>query len=262
MKKKLSAYWWCQIGGWGTYVLVFTLFYFTIRTQPYPNYFPALFLEAITGILITHIMRLIILKMRLLQFNVLRQIVYLFFTTIFFSFVYTIIIIGADEVLHWEDELSKYSFWNKVGRIFFGYFIYLIIWNLIYFAYHYVQKSHQEQIDKIRLEDEIKLQQLEGEKTKAQLEKQKAELEMHAFCAQMNQLIKLQQMRTQIASDLHDEVGATLSSISIFSQAAIQKNESGNIADSKNILERIGETSREVMGELNDAVWLINPAQR
>jgi signal transduction histidine kinase len=58
---------------------------------------------------------------------------------------------------------------------------------------------------------------------------------------------------------LHDEVGATLSSISIFSQAAIQKNESGNMADSKNILERIGETSRDVMGELNDAVWLINP---
>jgi len=58
---------------------------------------------------------------------------------------------------------------------------------------------------------------------------------------------------------LHDEVGATLSSISIFSQAAIQKNESGNVSDSKNILEKIGETSREVMGELNDTVWLINP---
>jgi len=65
--------------------------------------------------------------------------------------------------------------------------------------------------------------------------------------------------RLRISRELHDEVGATLSSISIFSQAAIQKNESGNMADSKTILKRIGETSREVMGELNDAVWLINP---
>ncbi len=65
--------------------------------------------------------------------------------------------------------------------------------------------------------------------------------------------------RLRISRELHDEVGATLSSISIFSQAAIQKSESGNIADSKNILERIGKTSREVMGELNDTVWLINP---
>ena len=65
--------------------------------------------------------------------------------------------------------------------------------------------------------------------------------------------------RLRISHELHDEVGATLSSISIFSQAAIQKNECGNLADSKNILQRIGETSREVMGELNDTVWLINP---
>jgi len=74
---------------------------------------------------------------------------------------------------------------------------------------------------------------------------------------------KLQQAvlheRLRISRELHDEVGATLSSISIFSQAAIQKNESGNIADSKSILEKIGETSRGVMSELNDVVWLINP---
>ncbi len=75
----------------------------------------------------------------------------------------------------------------------------------------------------------------------------------------INQVKKVITLRTKISQDLHDNVGAALSSISIFSQAAIQKSESGNIADSKNILERIGETSREVMGELNDAVWLINP---
>ena len=75
----------------------------------------------------------------------------------------------------------------------------------------------------------------------------------------INQIKKVITLRTKISQDLHDNVGAALSSISIYSQAAIQKNEKGNMADSKNILERIGETSREVMSELNDAVWLINP---
>jgi len=75
----------------------------------------------------------------------------------------------------------------------------------------------------------------------------------------INQIKTVIALRTKISQDLHDNVGSALSSISIFSQAAIQKNEVGNTADSKNILERIGETSREVMGELNDTVWLINP---
>ncbi|MEO8764913.1 MAG: ATP-binding protein [Ginsengibacter sp.] len=73
------------------------------------------------------------------------------------------------------------------------------------------------------------------------------------------QMKKIFSLRTNISQDLHDNVGAALSSISIFSQAAIQKNEKGNLVDSRNILERIGETSREVMSELNDTVWLINP---
>lgn len=76
----------------------------------------------------------------------------------------------------------------------------------------------------------------------------------------IHQIRKLSNLRTKISQDLHDNIGSALSSISIFSQAAIQKHTSGNMADSKSILEKIGETSREVMSELNDTVWLINPS--
>jgi len=98
-----------------------------------------------------------------------------------------------------------------------------------------------------------------------QQQKEKVESTLTELKATQEQLIQAEKKqavsneRLRISRELHDEVGATLSSISIFSHAAIQKNESGNMADSKNILQRIGETSREVMGELNDAVWLINP---
>ena len=70
---------------------------------------------------------------------------------------------------------------------------------------------------------------------------------------------KVTAVRAKISQDLHDNIGAALSSISIFCHAAIQKNESGNIAESRQILERIGETSRDVMKDLNESVWLINP---
>jgi len=110
--------------------------------------------------------------------------------------------------------------------------------------------------EKILLEKKVDTRTFELQK-----EKEKVESTLKQVKALQAQLVETEKMneRLRISRELHDDIGATLSSISIFSQAAIQKNESGNISDSKNILEKIGETSREVMGELNDAVWLINP---
>ena len=121
--------------------------------------------------------------------------------------------------------------------------------------------------EKMLLEQKVAIRTHELQK-----EKEKVEITLSDLKATQQQLIESEKIasivklhqavsneRLRISRELHDEVGATLSSISIFSQAAIQKSESGNLPDSKNILERIGETSREVMGELNDTVWLINP---
>jgi ligand-binding sensor domain-containing protein/two-component sensor histidine kinase len=78
------------------------------------------------------------------------------------------------------------------------------------------------------------------------------------FRYRLRQLIKLERMRSAISSDLHDEVGATLSSISIFSEMAKQ-----NIpADSKAApyLQRIGDRSRDSIEKMSDIIWSINPA--
>jgi two-component system, NarL family, sensor histidine kinase UhpB len=67
-------------------------------------------------------------------------------------------------------------------------------------------------------------------------------------------LLKLQTLRNKIASDLHDDVGSTLSSISIFSQMAQ--------AQSKEVipaLETIGDSSRKMLDAMADIVWTINP---
>jgi two-component system, NarL family, sensor histidine kinase UhpB len=68
------------------------------------------------------------------------------------------------------------------------------------------------------------------------------------------QKLKLQTLRNKIASDLHDDVGSTLSSISIFSQMAQQH--------SREViphLETIKQSSQKMLDAMADIVWTINP---
>ena len=66
--------------------------------------------------------------------------------------------------------------------------------------------------------------------------------------------LKLQNIRNKIASDLHDDVGSTLNSISIYSEVAKQKSPS--VVDE---LEQIGDASRKIIEVMSDIVWTINP---
>lgn len=63
-------------------------------------------------------------------------------------------------------------------------------------------------------------------------------------------------LRNQIASDLHDEVGSAISSISLFAGMARMKG--GKEAD--HLVEKIEEASRETINNMSDIVWSIEPA--
>jgi len=155
--KRLSAYWLCQLGGWGSYILAFTFAYFTIRTKPSPQFFPSTLIDVVIGIGITHVMRSFIKKTKLTEYNIRKQIICMVLTTIFFAFIYAIIVTWIDQTLKLESSFySQYSFWNKTIRLSFGFFLILLIWNFIYFTYHFVEKTRNEKLDKIRLETLVK----------------------------------------------------------------------------------------------------------
>jgi signal transduction histidine kinase len=70
--------------------------------------------------------------------------------------------------------------------------------------------------------------------------------------------LKVETIRQKIASDLHDEVGATLSSISIATRVVQKKL--GNRANGLSpILEQIKSDSEETIQTIRDTVWAINP---
>jgi signal transduction histidine kinase len=68
------------------------------------------------------------------------------------------------------------------------------------------------------------------------------------------QKLKLQTLRNKIASDLHDDIGSTLSSISIFSQMAQEQSK-----EVMPMLQTIGDSSRKMLDAMADIVWTINP---
>jgi ligand-binding sensor domain-containing protein/two-component sensor histidine kinase len=73
----------------------------------------------------------------------------------------------------------------------------------------------------------------------------------------INQFMKMQQMRQRISKDLHDDIGATVSSIGIL--AEMVKSGRVNEDRQKQLLETISEESRYVAQTLSDIVWTINP---
>jgi ligand-binding sensor domain-containing protein len=74
------------------------------------------------------------------------------------------------------------------------------------------------------------------------------------YSNRINQILLLQKIRNKIASDLHDDIGSTLNSISVYSEVA-KKDPS----QQKFALDMIGESSRKVIEGMSDIVWSINP---
>ena len=65
--------------------------------------------------------------------------------------------------------------------------------------------------------------------------------------------------RKAISADLHDDVGSTLSSISIYSEAIKNKLAQNDTDKVMDLVNTIGESARETISNLSDIVWSINP---
>lgn len=77
----------------------------------------------------------------------------------------------------------------------------------------------------------------------------------------LKQLLELEKVRTRIATDLHDDIGASLSKIAILSEVVHQRVApvAPDDAEINEPLEEIAGTSRELVDSMSDIVWAINP---
>ena len=71
-------------------------------------------------------------------------------------------------------------------------------------------------------------------------------------------LIDMEKMRNNIARDLHDDIGSTLTSINILSKVALLQQVNGDTMMGAN-MQKIKDRSSAIMESMGDIVWAINP---
>ena len=73
-------------------------------------------------------------------------------------------------------------------------------------------------------------------------------------------LSELEKVRSRIATDLHDDIGASLTQIAVLSEVARTKAKAGNGAVAEP-LKKISSVSNGLVETMSDIVWSINPAK-
>jgi len=80
----------------------------------------------------------------------------------------------------------------------------------------------------------------------------------YAHRYRLARLLELERVRTRIATDLHDDIGSSLTQIAVLTEVA-RANAGADGTPSDARLARIAELSRELVDAMSDIVWAINP---
>lgn len=78
------------------------------------------------------------------------------------------------------------------------------------------------------------------------------------YFIRLRQILAIQNIRNKISQDLHDDIGSSLSSISIYSEV-LKKIIGNKVPDSTSIITNLQETAKNAMENMSDIVWAINP---
>ena len=75
------------------------------------------------------------------------------------------------------------------------------------------------------------------------------------FNYRINKIKEIERLRVRIASDLHDDIGSSLTHITIHSQLIRENPDPSKL---KSSVDKIGELSREIISTMSDIVWSID----
>jgi len=157
MMKNLSPYWMCQLGGWGANLAISVFFYLTLSTKKIDHFFLLITIGVLLGIVFSHLMRMVIKEYRFLEKNIEAQISSFVLVTIVFAVIYACTDVAVIHLLSLDSGTGQQiSLPNEITRNAINNFFLLLIWNLIYYTYHYVERNRRQQVDTLKLQSLVK----------------------------------------------------------------------------------------------------------
>lgn len=150
--KKIPRYWLCQVAGWGLYGLGTVLTGFLYSDLPTDLFFTKVFIQMAMGIVSTHALRWVIKKNRWLMLPVEKVVVRLAVAIVLTSVLFSLLVIGVNQAVGFNGNPRNLDLSMRllVNTLNLG--LLIIPWVLIYYFYHYIEKSLKQQIETLKLE--------------------------------------------------------------------------------------------------------------
>jgi sensor histidine kinase YesM len=156
MRTTNNRYWLFQICGWGIVggVMLFFAHVFdvTITTS---DLLTRIFIVMAGGIFSTHILRLFIKWKGWLMQPIEKVIPWLMIAMVIMSMFYSLLVLGAVDFFI-ADSSKKLPFLNRLVGSTVDNGLFILPWTLIYYFYHFIEKSRRQQMDTLQLESLIK----------------------------------------------------------------------------------------------------------
>ncbi|MFT4094391.1 MAG: histidine kinase [Niabella sp.] len=173
MLKGKKLYWVCQLAGWSAFVLWIIFGAWSMDRLNSPEERLITIQRGIgfgiIGLIMTHCLRIILIKLNVFSKNISRQIWMFIISTLIISFVTGVIEFYIYNWLKLMVKSEKFITSRSLLLIFLNnalaWFTYFSTWSAIYFIYHYVTTSQKEQIDTLKLKSHIKELELKTIKT-------------------------------------------------------------------------------------------------
>lgn len=156
MRKRNTLYWFCQVTGWTLYGLTLIFFAFIFNNKNNDVLFPRIVVTILVGLLSTHILRELIVRLGLrppiASGNWWKLVATIAGVILLFNLANSSLV----EWLRLYDPATKVSVNTRfVFNLIFDSPL-IIVWLSIYFIWHYIELSSQNEIQQIRLQTLVK----------------------------------------------------------------------------------------------------------
>lgn len=146
MIKKSHIYWSCQVIGWSFYVILNSIFFGLSYQSTFRDYL-LFFLSLPLGIIISHVYRLLIIRLGVLDFKIPAQLLCIVFFSLIKSSVFFLMTLLLSSVIGLPYNNLTFLY---ISSSIINFTPVFCLWNAFYFGFHYFQNYKRTEIHSLR----------------------------------------------------------------------------------------------------------------